>query len=542
MSFQSGKALSTTRTGQSNPSDPQLPKTFPEKVWAMLACFRSVQLAIVLISLLALATLAGVLIPQEGIVDVLDIKRDFGANYRVFKSMGLFSVYSSYWFIALEVLFFFNLLFGSFQWLKPAFLSATRKTFCGPEHIQASPHQLAYHAVLPLGTVTSQLSAWLKRNRYKLYSAPAKNQRPNTVLLYATKGNISRFGPVVAHLGILLMLISSVYGVFFGFKAQKLAVPGETFAIQNSQMFRPNIDASIWQGSVPDWKIRVNDFRIEYYPEGQTPQNHSTSTASAALMAVAKQYYADLSIISPSGKEVRRETISVNHPLGVDDTMIYQASFNPTGKLFLQVNGQLRKLETNTRFMNRPVSMTELGNGRTLMIFPFFVQQDPNVTRNYIVAFLRDEKGFVGAKPGKMPPNLRLLEGQSGSLSGMALKYIKPEMETGLQIKKGPEVPWMYLSYAIIILGTIMCIFSQRQIWVCITARPEDQGCSQILLMYKTNKARLSLMKELQHLQTELTEGLGYQLGALAQCSLALESSNASLPFEQQHLPETAHS
>src|SRR5690606_19494487 len=147
-------------------------------------------------------------------------------------------------------------------------------------------------------------------------------------------------------------------------------------------------------------------------------------------------------------------------------------------------------------------SFTELGNGKTLMVFPFFIQQDPNVTRNYAVFFLRDAKGFVGAKPGEMPPNLRLLEGQSGTLEGMTFRYVKPEIATGLQIKKGPEVPLMYFSYLVITIGAFMCIFSQRRIWIAITGN-EAQG-STVHLLYKTNKARLSFLKELQKLQSEL--------------------------------------
>jgi len=489
---------------------PKTPKsqTFPDKVWAMMACFRSIHLAIVLISLLALATLAGVLLPQEGIVDTLEIKRNAGANYRMFKAMGFYTVYSSYWFIALEVLFFFNLLCGSFQWLKPAFLAATRRLFCGPEHIQTSPHKLLYQTELPVGITTAQITQLLQRRHYKLHK-PAQGQRKDgTILLYACKGNWSRLGPVVAHFGILLMLVASVYGAFFGFKAQKLAVPGETFAIQDSQMFKPNVNPSIWLGSVPSWKVHVNDFRMEYYPEGTEPDQ-----IAPGQNPVVKQYFADLSVIDKQGRTVKREVISVNHPLTMDDTVLYQASFNPTGKLFLDVNGQSRKLSTNTEFMNRPVSLTELGNGRALMVFPFFVQQDPNVKRNNVVIFLRDAHGFVGAKPGKMPPNLRLQEGESGTLSGMSFKYVKPEFATGLQIKKGPEVPWMYLAYAILITGAFMCIFSQRRLWIAIVpesaqAEGSTGNGSRLMVQYKTNKARLSFIKELQGLQNDLIAGL----------------------------------
>jgi cytochrome c biogenesis protein len=436
-------------------------------------------------------------LPQDGVVDVLQIKKQYGVNFRMMKAMGLFNVYSSYWFIALEVLFFLNLLCGSFQWLKPAFLAATRVTFCGPEHMTASPHTLSFTSADTLAGTARQVSDLLKKHRYRLHGQ-ARKQKQDQVLFYASKGNLTRFGPVMAHFGILLMLVASVYGAFYGFKAQKLAVPGETFAVQDSQMFKPNVNESIWQGSTPDWKVKVNDFRIVYYADGETH----------APMATVKQYFADLSILDPKGKQLKRETISVNHPLSMGDTTIYQASFNPTGKLFVEINGKPRKISVNTEFMNRPVSFTELGHDVTLMVFPFFVQQDPNVTRNYAVFFLRDAHGFVGAKPGKMPPNLRLLEGQEGKLSGYTFRYMKPEIATGLQIKKGPEVPWMYLAYIIIIAGTILSIFSQRRLWVVVSDEGEQR---RVRLLYKTNKGRLSFMKELQCMQTELNGRLHAQ-------------------------------
>ncbi len=48
--------------------------SFPAKLWNLLGCFRSVQLAIILISLLALGVLAGVMIPQDGLVETTEIK------------------------------------------------------------------------------------------------------------------------------------------------------------------------------------------------------------------------------------------------------------------------------------------------------------------------------------------------------------------------------------------------------------------------------------------------------------------------------------
>ncbi|MFX8339327.1 cytochrome c biogenesis protein ResB, partial [Acinetobacter baumannii] len=96
--------------------------------------------------------------------------------------------------------------------------------------------------------------------------------------------------------------------------------------------------------------------KIVYYQPGEN------SSQRAPQSPVVKQYFANLSLLDARGREMRRETISVNHPMTVDDTVIYQASFNPTGKLFVKVNGKPMTVSTNTEFMNRPVSMTELGN------------------------------------------------------------------------------------------------------------------------------------------------------------------------------------
>ena len=100
-----------------------------------------------------------------------------------------------------------------------------------------------------------------------------------------------------------------------------------------------------------------------------------------------------------------------------------------------------------------------------------------------------------------MPENLRLKEGETGTLGGMTFKYIAPEMSTGLQIKYGPEVPLMYLSYLIICVGAFLCIFSQRRLWVTL-----DEQSSQLLILYKTNKARISFRKELAGLKSRLTD------------------------------------
>lgn len=474
-------------------------KSFPTQVWELLSCFRTIQLAIILLSLLAVGVLIGVFMPQDGLVTPLEIKKQYGENYRLLKAFGLFNVYSSYWFITLEVLFFFNLFFGSFKWLKPAFLSATRKTFFTPEQMANAKEHGDMTSPETQNQTLEALQATLKKHRYGVYQDP---ENPNR--LYATKGNFSRFGPVVAHFGILLLLIFSVMAAFTGFKAQKLASPGQTFQLMQSDYFMTNVHPTLWLGSVPTWEVRVKDFRIEYYPD------HPETV---------KQYFCTLQILNPD-KSVRMEkVISVNDPLNLEDVTFYQASFSPTGKLFLEINGQSKTVEINADFQSRPINVTPLTKDISLIVFPFFVQQD-HVKHNHVALFLQKDGKFVGSAPGKMPTNLRLNEGESGQLASLNIKFVKPEFATGLQIKKAPEVPWMYLSYIIIMLGTVMCVFSQRQIWIAIrphaSYKNEEGVGQQVLFLFKTNRAKVSFMKELSALESALQKKWAPKLGSVS--------------------------
>jgi cytochrome c biogenesis protein len=428
--------------------------------------FRSVQLAIVLISCLAIGVLVGVFMPQEGLVETFEIKRQFGQNYHLLKAFGLFNVFTSPWFLALEILFFFNLLLGSFIWLRPAVTAATTRQFFPVRVIQAAPN--AFELPASLEAVT----AHLKRNGYRVFADPAASDSR----LYATRGQWTRFGPATAHIGILLMLLASVYGAMTGFKAQKIAVPGETFSLVEADTFNTNVAPTFWQGDIPPWKVRVNDFKVQFYKDHpETPQ----------------QYYCNLDLLAPGGQVLANKTIAVNHPITLGDLTIYQASFAPTGKLFLEVNGKPLTVNANSQFQGRPISMHPLSDTRALVVFPFFAGQDPGVTKNHVVAFIREGEGFMGAAPGKMPDNLRLPVGQAGEIGGVQVKYVKPELATGLQIKQAPEVLWMYLAYIIICTGTFMCLPSQRMLWLS-----KDPGGAWHVLP-KTNKDKLGFEREL---------------------------------------------
>ena len=125
--------------------------------------------------------------------------------------------------------------------------------------------------------------------------------------LYAHKGLVGRVGPIVVHVGILVILLGGIVGSFTGFTAQEMIPSGQTFQIQNIT------DAGQFAASqIPkDWSVKVNRFWIDY-------------TQTGAI----DQFYSDMSVLDKDGKEVKRKTIHVNEPLRYRGVTLYQADWS----------------------------------------------------------------------------------------------------------------------------------------------------------------------------------------------------------------------
>jgi cytochrome c biogenesis protein len=90
---------------------------------------------------------------------------------------------------------------------------------------------------------------------------------------------------------MILILLGTIVGSLFGFKAQEIVPKTENFHIQN---ILNNGQFTI----IPNTSGRINDFWITY------TKNKTIS-----------QFYSDISILNNQGNEIDRKTISVNYPL-----------------------------------------------------------------------------------------------------------------------------------------------------------------------------------------------------------------------------------
>ena len=106
---------------------------------------------------------------------------------------------------------------------------------------------------------------------------------------------------------MILVLLGTIIGSLFGFKAQEMVPKTENFHIQN---ILTNGQLTV----IPKTSARINDFWITY------TKNKTVS-----------QFYSDISILNSQGKETNRKTISVNYPLIYKNVYYYQTDWNLIG-------------------------------------------------------------------------------------------------------------------------------------------------------------------------------------------------------------------
>ena len=416
----------------------------------LIGIVANLKLAIVLLLAIAVVSITGTVIEQaETLAFYQQNYPESPALYgfltwKVILALGLNHVYSTWWYLSLLILFGMSLTACTFTRQLPALKAARKwKYYCKPKQFE----KLALSAKLETGSIKS-LIPLLKAQNYQVW------QQDNA--LYARKGIIGRIGPIIVHLGMIIVLVGGMWGIFTGFFAQEMIRSGETFKIQNiielGPLSRPQIP--------DDWSVKVNRFWIDYTENGDI-----------------NQFYSDLSVVGDDGTELKRDTIYVNHPLRYDGVTLYQTNWS-IAAVRVQLN--------NSPIFQIPVAKLDtLGAGD---IWGTWVPTKPDMSSG-VSMLIKDLQGtaLIYNQQGELTSAIRI--GQSVEVDGIQIKLIDLIGSTGLQIKADPGVPIVYTGFALLMLGVVMSYFSHSQIW----ALEQDQ----LYFGAKTNRAQVSFEREM---------------------------------------------
>ena len=376
--------------------------------------------AIYLLLLIGFLSSVGTVIEQDRALDfyktAYPIENSF-FNWQLISILGLDQIYKTWWFIGLLGIFGLQLAGCTFLQQFPALNLARRCYFYKtPGQLQKLP------AVSTLGT--SNNNSLLNRIVERDYTV---FQQSNSI--YAYKGIVGRFAPIVVHISMLFILLGAITGALAGFTAQELVPKTETFRVQN--LIAGNVFTKL-----PNFSNRVNDFWITY-----------DKTNSV------KQFYTDLSVLDESGAELKRETIYVNHPLQYRGVTWYQTDWDLVG-LRARVDGLL---DYQVPFF----SPDELKKKLWVSWLP--ITKDLKEGVNVVVDNFRSNVSFYTNK-GDFIDTVEI--GDKVYFRGKSIQPLELIGETGLQIKSDPGIFLIYLGFVLLMVSTLISYFSYSQLWL----------------------------------------------------------------------------
>ncbi|MDQ6952579.1 MAG: cytochrome c biogenesis protein ResB [Mariprofundaceae bacterium] len=262
----------------------------------------SMSLAITLLTVLALASVIGTVLLQNQ--DQGDYLQQFGPIwYWVFRALGLFDMYHTWWFLSLLGFLMLSLTVCLYRNV-PRFLKEmkSKKVPVSDSAIKHMEH--VHHWQLPeqslekiISPIKDQLKEWTIRTE----------ERNGITYLRADKGHYHKWGYIFVHSAMLVILIGGWISVHYGFRGNMQVPVG---AKEHEISF---LKGTSTESLVMPFYVRCNDFSIDFYPNG-----------------MPKEFKSNLTIID-GGKEVLTSDIIVNDPLYYKGIRIYQASFGDGG-------------------------------------------------------------------------------------------------------------------------------------------------------------------------------------------------------------------
>ncbi|MGC9385597.1 MAG: cytochrome c biogenesis protein ResB [Hydrogenovibrio sp.] len=328
-------------TDLSNTETPKKPQSTPRKSGVFMQFLGSMNLAVTLLMMLAIASVIGTVLQQNQAFQDYIIK--FGPFWtQVFNELGLFHVYGAAWFIL--VLVFLLLSTGvCLTRNTPSFLK-DMKQYSETLSLNAYQHQPHHLTYTPMAFNAAEAEAILKEQGFKT----KVHQRDDGVTVAGLKGRWNRLGYIFTHVSIIIICVGALLDSNLLLKYRELTgqlapetrsvplseIPQKSWVGPDNMSFRGSVN--IPEGQKSDvlflpyergflvqklpFTLEVTDFRIEYYDTG-----------------MPKSYESDLILTAPDLDEPIRKTIGVNYPLFYKNYAIYQSSFGDGGSL-LSIN------------------------------------------------------------------------------------------------------------------------------------------------------------------------------------------------------------
>jgi len=380
----------------------------------------SLKFAISLIIFIAIASSLGTLIPQGNETSEYIEFYNPDPFLRILDGekillLGLDHVYTSQWFLSSLVLLCISLAACSFRRQIPSLKASYRWIEYKTEN-KFKKLQIACDWVSKNEQDTIiNAEKLLKENGWK--SLVQDNR------LSARKGIIGKLGPILVHIGLIILLVGSAYGNLTNQSNEIFLTPNENLELINDSSNRK-------------FTLKLRKFFIDRESDGKP-----------------KQFVSYLNFNSEETDDNLNKITKVNHPIRYKGLTIYQADW--------AISSVILKIE-NITYQLKLKPIPEIGD----QVWGVLIELGETSKKNYLLT-VDNENGpvkFFDSKDFKETDIY--LDNKKVKINSSSIEILEIIPSSGLIIKNDPSVPFIYFSFILIILGTVLSVMPTKQLWI----------------------------------------------------------------------------
>src|SRR5262249_55940889 len=270
-------------------------------IWRQLTSMRT---ALVLLFLLALASIPGSVLPQQGI-DPAAVSQYYAAHPALapfLAKLSGFDVFGAPWFAAVYLLLFASLAGCVLPRTYRMARSARQPPPKAPRNLGKLPQSAAFETARPADRSLDSVQQLLLRHRFRVRTGEGWGS--------AEKGYLHEVGNLLFHVALLGLLVSVALGGLFGYKANRLLVEGESFANTPVGLYVFHPGRLVSAGDLQPFSITLRKFTARYITAGRQRGQPSWFGASIGYN-------------SRYGGALHRYDLRVNRPLNVDGVQVF---------------------------------------------------------------------------------------------------------------------------------------------------------------------------------------------------------------------------
>lgn len=474
-------------------SAPQAPAGFGLRAWLrwFWRQLTSMRVALILLFLLAVASIPGSLFPQRGI-DPLRVDQylvDHPTLGPWLDRLSMFDVYAAPWFAAIYLLLCISLAGCIIPRTVDLVATLRRPPPSPPSRLNRMPGYATGTSPQPAAQVVTRADQSFRGQRWRVRSGD------NWVA--AEKGYLREVGNLLFHLALLVLLAAVAIGSLWGWRASVIVTEGRAFSNTLTQYDSFTAGRLVERNDLAPFTVELVDFQAEFQRGGE--QN-----------GAPRDYRATVNYRNAPGEPLQEATISVNSPLSISGAKVFLTGHgyapvvrvtDSSGRVafdgpvvFLPQDGNL----TSTGVIKVPDAQPQLGiqgiflptatvdpERGPISVFP--IADDPAL-------FLSAWKGDLGLDTGAPQSVFRLdvADMEQIGLQSMrpgetwvlpdgsgTVEFIEVSEFANFAIARDPGKEWALVASIAAMIGLMLSLFiPRRRMWV--RAEPIDGGGSQV--------------------------------------------------------------